>query len=387
MLIGLRDKTIFLAARCEIYGTMALMFLFSGADLIVGLKLLFLLIWWGAATSKLNQHFPNVVAVMMSNSPVLRFKWFKRRLHRDFPDDLRPGRLSTNLAHGGTVVEFFVPLVLFVSNGGWVTNVAAIIMVCFHLQILTSLPMGVPLEWNVFMIFGIGFLFVEYAEVGVGDMENPLPVLAIVLAAAALIVAGNLFPKYFSFLPSMRYYAGNWATSMWCFAPGAIEKMDERVTKVARLPSQQLVTLYDEQMADLLSHKVYAFRAMHTHGRALFGLVERACGPDHEQYALNDGEFVAGIALGWNFGEGHLHHEQLLAALQERCDFEPGDVRVIMVESQKFWDPRQPYRIVDAATGELERGMVHVADMLDRQPWAGEIPTYDVVLGGFEARA
>ena len=383
-LIGLRDKTIFLAARTEVYGTLALMFLFSGADLVVGVKFLIVLIWWGAAFSKLNQHFPHVVAVMMSNSPILRVKALKRRFHRDFPEDLRPGRLSENLAHGGTVIEFGVPLVLLLSNGGWPTYVAAVVMICFHLQILTSLPMGVPLEWNVFMIFAIGFLFVDKADVSVGDMSHPVLVFAIVLAAGAVVVTGNFFPKQFSFLPSMRYYAGNWATSLWCLIPEAVAKLDGSVNKVARLPSAQLETLYDAEMATLLSHKVFAFRSMHTHGRALFALIPRACGEDRDvvtsRYAIHDGEFVAGIALGWNFGEGHLHNEQLVEALQERCGFEPGEVRVVMLESQRFLDPRQEYRIVDGATGEIERGVVKVADMLERQPWDGEIPTYDVVV-------
>jgi hypothetical protein len=34
----------------------------------------------------------------------------------------------------------------------------------------------------------------------------------------------------------------------------------------------------------------------------------------------------------------------------------------------------QEYRLVDAATGEFERGRVKIHDMLERQPWAGEIP-------------
>ncbi len=383
-LIGLRDKTIFLAARTEVYGTLALMFFFSGADMIVGLKLIIVLIWWGAAFSKLNQHFPHVVAVMMSNSPILRAKAIKRRFHRDFPEDLRPGRLSEHLAHGGTVIEFGVPLVLLLSNGGWLTTTAAVVMIAFHLQILTSLPMGVPLEWNVFMIFAIGFLFVENADVAVSDMSHPVLVIALALAAGALVVTGNFHPKQFSFLPAMRYYAGNWATSLWCLTPEAVAKIDGSVVKVAQLPSAQLERLYDADMSKVLSHKVYAFRSMHTHGRALFGLLPRACdeGPDtvESRYTIHDGEFVAGISLGWNFGEGHLHNEQLLAALQERCGFEPGEVRVIMLESQRFFDPRQEYRIVDGATGEVERGVVKVADMLERQPWAGEIPTYDVVV-------
>ena len=71
-LIGLRDKTIFLAARSDQYFVMMIAFLFPFVDMIIALKLIMLAIWWGAATSKLNHHFPFVVAVMISNSPLVR---------------------------------------------------------------------------------------------------------------------------------------------------------------------------------------------------------------------------------------------------------------------------------------------------------------------------
>ena len=34
----------------------------------------------------------------------------------------------------------------------------------------------------------------------------------------------------------------------------------------------------------------------------------------------------------------------------------------------------QAYRLVDAATGEFEHGLVKVADMVTRQPWADDVP-------------
>ena len=389
-LLGLRDKAIFLAARSEVYLLAAITFLFPPVDMIVAAKLVMLAIWWGAATSKLNHHFPNVVETMEANSPIVRSPALKRHLHQRFPDDIRPSGLARGLAHGGTVVEYSVPLVLMLAHGGPLTYVAATIMVLFHLHILSSLPLGVPLEWNVYMIYGICFLFVHEAHYGLGSLTDPLAVtllVALMVVVVTVVIAGNFVPSKFSFLVSMRYYAGNWATSLWCLKPSAIPKLEAGVVAFPGLPITQLTKLYGEETADLLTHKGYAFRALHTHGRALFGLIERAAGPRHEtDYIPMEGELIAGTTIGWNFGDGHLHDERLLAALQERCHFDEGEVRVIMLESQPMGAKTQEYRLVDAVSGEFERGTVAVADMLTRQPWAGEIPV-TVTSGSFVSPA
>src|ERR1700740_3727303 len=176
--LGLRDKVIFLAARGEVYASFTVAFLFAGygVDLILGAKLVCLVIWLGAATSKLNKHFPFVISTMMSNNPLFRPRSIKRRFFEHFPDDLRPGRRSRWLAHFSTAIEGLVPLALFFSHGGWPTAVAAFVMLCFHFGILSSIPMGVPLEWNVFMMFSVLALFVGDASVGLSELTTPVPV-------------------------------------------------------------------------------------------------------------------------------------------------------------------------------------------------------------------
>jgi hypothetical protein len=376
-LIGLRDKTVFLAARAEVYGTLAVTFLLPGADAMVGAKLVILIVWLGAATSKLNKHFPFVVAAMLANSPVFRPRALKRRLVVGFPEDLRPSGLAVGLAHGGTVVEFVAPLVLFFSPGGLTTTVAAVVMVMFHLAILSSIPMGVPLEWNVFMIFGVLSLFVDKAGFGLSDVAHPLPVLAVVAVLIATVVLGNLVPTKVSFLPGMRYYAGNWDTTMWCFTSTAVEKFSAHVVAAASMPHVQLEKFYGAAKAEVPLYLGYAFRGFNTHGRALFTLVSRACaGRPEPDYLVIDGEMVAGTVLGWNFGDGHLHGEALVAAVQQRCRFEPGEVRVVTLDAQPIHRSTQQYRILDAATGELERGEVRVADMVVRQPWDADVPLH-----------
>ncbi|WP_370246661.1 DUF3556 domain-containing protein [Nocardioides sp.] len=378
--LGLRDKTIFLAARGEVYGSLTVAFLFaeaSGVDLVLACSLVCLTIWMGAATSKLTRHFPFVISTMMSNNPVLRPKPWKRAFFRDFPEDLRPGRLSTVVAHTSTAVEGLVPLVLFFATDSDVVRVAAIVMLLFHGAILSAIPMGVPLEWNVFMMFSVLALFVGHRELGLDDLTSPWPVLLWAVVTGTVVV-GNLAPRKVSFLPGMRYYAGNWDTGLWCVKPSASAKIEANVVSIASMPQSQMVRYYGSpENAQLMLYMGYAFRCFNTHGRAMFTLAHRAMADgDEADYLLLDGERICSTALGWNFGDGHLHNEQLIAALQERCGFEPGEVRVVLLDAQPIHRQTQQYRLVDAATGEFERGHVRVADMVDRQPWDHTVPVH-----------
>jgi transmembrane protein DUF3556 len=377
--VGLRDKVIFLAARGEVYASFTVAFLFAGygVDMILGAKLVCLVIWMGAATSKLNKHFPFVISTMMSNNPVFRPRFIKRKFFEHFPDDLRPGRLSRWLAHFSTAIEGLVPLVLFFSHGGWPTAIAAFVMLCFHFGILSSIPMGVPLEWNVFMMFSVLALFVGHASVGLSDLTTPLP-LVLFAVVAGTVALGNLFPRKVSFLPGMRYYAGNWDTTLWCIKPSADQKIANGIVAIASMPAAQLEKFYgSKEAAQIPMYMGYAFRAFNTHGRALFTLAHRAMADQNEDdYVLTDGERITSTAIGWNFGDGHFSNEQLVAALQKRCHFEPGEVRVVMLDAQPIHRQTQQYRLVDAATGEFERGYVRVADMVTRQPWADDVPVH-----------
>jgi Transmembrane protein of unknown function (DUF3556) len=372
-LLGLRDKTIFLAARGEHYWVTLLVFFFPFADQIAAFKIIMLGLWWGAATSKLNHHFPYVVAVMTSNNPLLRgkaFNWLKRKLYRDPVNDLRPTWIPKVMAHvGGTTAEFIVPtvLVFFADSHPWRWALIAF-MVLFHLNIISNLPMGVPLEWNVFFIFSLFYLFGHYGDFSVYDLSSPL-LLAMLLAAFAVVpIVGNMFPQQISFLPALRYYAGNWASSVWCFRAGVEEKIEADVVKSSALTAKQIAKLYDAATAEIISDKARAFRSMHVHGRALNGLLARAL-ENESDYVLREGETVAGPLIGWNFGEGHLHNEQLVEAVQRRCRLDEGDLRVIILEGQPIQTKKQWYRIVDAKTGLIEEGYVSVDDMLARQPW------------------
>ncbi|MEM7105532.1 MAG: DUF3556 domain-containing protein [Bacteroidota bacterium] len=365
--LGILDRTIFLCARAEHYWIALLCFMFP-EDALAGTKVVWWAVWFWAATSKLNRHFPSVIAVMVSNSAILRSKWLKKRLYRNFPEDLRPSKTATVMAHMGTIIEYLFPLILIFGHGGTMTTVGLIVMLVFHLFITLNVPMAVPIEWNVIMVYGGFVLFGHHAETWIFDIQS-LPLIAMLFLMVGVIpIVGNLVPKWVSFLMSMRYYAGNWAYSVWLFKDGCNDKLDDHLVKSSKTVVKQLSTFYDENTSNALISMVIAFRSMHLHGRVLMELVPKAV-DDIDAYTWRDGELIAGIALGWNFGDGHLHNEELLQAIQRRCNFEPGQLRCIFVQSQPFFRPHHDWRIVDACDGQIASGRTKIDDIIDLQPW------------------
>lgn len=369
-LLGVLDKTLFLAARGEHYWT-TLVCVWLAADWIAGAKAVALALWFWAGVSKLNAHFPTVICVMTSNSPLLRFEWLRRRMYRDYPRDLRPSRMAEIMAHCGAALEFGVPIVLAFSTGGPSLVIGIVLMLMLHGYITSNVPMGVPIEWNFMVVYGGFALFWAHPEVTVLDIE-PWPLalfLALVLVGIPLL--GNLRPGAMSFLLAMRYYAGNWAYGVWLIRGEAYRKL-ARLTKSAPWLYDQLDKFYPRSISVALAGKVVAFRLMHLHGRALPLLVSKAV-DRYEDYEHVDGEIMAGLVLGWNFGDGHLHDEQLLAAVQAQCGFEPGELRCIFVEAQPLGGDSQSWRIHDAATGLVESGTLSVRELQTRQPWADRV--------------
>ena len=363
-ILGIADKTIFLCARAEHYWTTAMVFVLA-SDWIPGAKAVQAALWFWAGFSKLNRHFPAVVCVMTSNSPFMRFEWLRKWMYRGYPDDLSPSRLAV-IAHGGTALEFAVPILLLAGDGGTVTTAGLVLMLLLHGYITSNVPMGVPIEWNAMMVYGAFFLFSKHAGASLLGLDLPTSAfLAVMLLVIPLL--GNLLPSRVSFLMAMRYYAGNWAHSIWLFKGESYRKLD-RLTKSSAWIVDQLGILYDRKTSIGIVGKVMGFRLMHLHGRALPLLVPKAvdCVEDYEWV---DGEIIAGLVLGWNFGEGHLHREQLLRTVQEQCGFEEGELRCIFVESQPMGRSTLHYRIADAKSGLREQGHVEVSDLLKRQPW------------------
>jgi hypothetical protein len=380
VVIGLRDKTIFLAARGEQYLPALIFFAaLPFVDMIIALKLLIVTVWFWAGVSKFGLHFTNVIPPMVSNSPALPVKWLKRAQYRNYPHDLLPSHVATFMAHGqGTVVEIIAPLTLLLSPWPWLTIVAAAIMVAFHLFIISTFPLAVPVEWNLLFAYATIFLFLGFPGwkgYGIADMSSPWLTVVILTAMCFFPVLGNLRPDLVSFLPSMRQYAGNWASAVWAFAPGVEAKLN-RVTRSARNQVDQMVDFgYEPLWSEILVQQIIAWRAMHSQGRGMYSVLLKNV-PDIDTRTVREGEMVCNSLIGFNFGDGHLHNEDLIQAVQDEAEFEPGELIVVWVESQPIHRRIQHYKVIDAALGVLERGTWNVADAVKQQPWLpnGPIP-------------
>ena len=366
-ILGLSDKTILLASRAEHYGSMLVCCLFP-VDLIPGAMVVALGLWLWAGVSKLNAHFPSVVGVMACNSPWMRWKTFRKAMVKSYPEDLRPSGMSQAMAYGGTALEMGIPLLLLVGTGGDITTTGLVLMVVFHVYILSNVPMAVPLEWNLAVVYGAVFLFGHHGGISITDIESPWLMAFLGFAVVGIPLLGNWMPSRVSFLFSMRYYAGNWPFAVWLFRGDAAEKLREHLPMVSDLPEVQLADFCDEREIAAAMSKVPAFRGMHLHGRALHDLIPLAV-DDESEYVTYDGEIVAGLVLGYNFGDGHLHGSRLLEAVQERCGFLPGEVRHVYVEAQPLGIGRHRWEIRDAADGVLSAGSIEVSTLLERQPY------------------
>ena len=365
--LGVFDKTLFLAFRSEHYWTTCVCFALT-PNWIAGAKAVQLALWFWAGVSKLNHHFPAVVCVMTSNSPFTRLAWLRKLMYRSYPDDLRPSIIARTAAHMGAALEFAVPTVLiFAPQGGWLV-IGMVLMLVLHVFITSNVPMGVPIEWNFMVVYGAFALFWAHPDVTLASIDS-LPLALFLIVMLVIVPAlGNQFPARVSFLLAMRFYAGNWAYGVWLFRRGSMDKLD-RLTKAAPPLRAQLERYYDSSTVLGLMGRVMAFRLMHLHGRALPELIPRAV-ERFEDCEYVEGELIAGQALGWNFGDGHLHGPQLLAAIQSQCQFEPGELRCIFVESQALFGRTLDYKIVDAHSGVQQTGSLRVDELEARQPWA-----------------
>jgi len=173
-----------------------------------------------------------------------------------------------------------------------VTLIGLVLMVVLHGFITSNVPMGVPLEWNVNMVYGGLFLFWKHADVSVFDVSLPV--------AAVVIVMGIAFPllrKPFSVTDSVSFGHALLRRQLGLQRVAFPRRQPQEVGA----PHQNLGWIYDQLGLSTtrstcvgIVGKVMAFRLMHLHGRLLSRLVPKAVSR-LDEYEWIDGEMVAGM--------------------------------------------------------------------------------------------
>jgi hypothetical protein len=288
------------------------------------------------------------------------------------PVQFSPRRVALeDVEIGGVTVRRGEGLFLLLASAGHptLTVLFLLLMAGFHGFIALNNPSGMPIEWNILMVYGGIFLFGVHPEASLTALASAPWLLAFLLFWLVAVPAfGNLFPSRVSFLLAMRYYAGNWAYNVWLLKKGSAQKL-HRLTKASGTLREQFETILpDAQAVQVACTHSLAHRFMHREGRPLFEALPLAV-DDIDDYEWLDGELAAGVVLGWNFGDGHLNELQLLEAVQAQCGFEEGELRVVMVESQPLFGRTMKWRIADAVKGVFREGETEIAPMRALQPW------------------
>ena len=180
----------------------------------------------------------------------------------------------------------------------------------------------------------------------------------------------------------MRQYAGNWAVGAWVMKPGVEERLNElpagdenQIDQLQRMEP----TPYEKDDAEMTLQKVVLVADDAQPGPRPVLRCSTLHLDDIESRTIREGEFVCNTMLGWNFGDGHLHDERLVAAVQQRLQPRARRPRgrLLRVAGHAVdHDRPQDYRVIDAALGVVERGTWSVRDCVAEQPWLpnGPVP-------------
>ena len=221
------------------------------------------------------------------------------------------------------------------------------------------MPAGAVFEWNLVSLYAAFFLFVGHPHVTVLDIDSLPLALYLVVGLILLPLIGNLVPARVSFLVAMRYYAGNWAWNAWLFRGDSHKKLD-RLKRASPLFREQLERFAPAEAASMDSRGM-AFRSLHLQGRT-----PRPAAAEGDRRSA-----VPGVPLRRRRERRRLGPRLELRrrppratsacsrASRQQCDFEDGELRAIMVESQPLLGSTLHWRIVDAKRGLLDEGYAH----------------------------
>ncbi len=135
----------------------------------------------------------------------------------------------------------------------------------------------------------------------------------------------------------MRQYAGNWASAMWAFAPGRrgeARRAHQEAGPACR--SSSSTAIYGEDEAEVIMQQLLAGASMHSQGRGLNSVMidaPRATDID-TLHAARGRVLLQRRSSGSTSVTGTSTTSSCIEAIQERCQFAPGEFIVVWVESE-----------------------------------------------------
>lgn len=168
--------------------------------------------------------------------------------------------------------------------------------------------------------------------------------------------------------------AGNWPFAVYFVKRSALSKLD-RMTDICASPwtHRQLAGLFD---ADALAHfefRALCGRALHLGGRAVPAALRAGALGDvvtAKEYYSIEGELVAGIVLGFNFGDGFLAGLPTARAVAEHCGLEEHDLLLLECEAIPLFGKELRWTCTDAVTGNVVAAAAEsVRDLVASQPY------------------
>ena len=311
---------------------------------------------------------------MTSNSPFTRFAWLRRLMYRALPGrPARPRGSPWCMGHAGTLLELAVPLVLLLGRGGTVTvrraRAHADAARLHHQQRADGRAARVERDDGLRRLL----LFWTHAERQRARRRAP-PVAVLLGGRCAWPCRslGNLFPRRVPFLLAMRYYAGNWAYSVWLFRGDSHRKLDRLDQELAAGSTTSSAASTIARTASGIVGKVMAFRLMHLHGRALPLLVPKARRATSRTTSGSTARWSPASCSAGTSATATCTASSCCARCRRSAGSKPGELRCIFVESQPLGGRSLHYRILDAATGLIEEGNLAVEELRPRQPWGAE---------------
>ena len=250
------------------------------------------------------------------------------------------------------------------------STLGMVLMLMLHGFITSNVPMGVPIEWNVMVVYGgvRAVLGAPRRDRCSTSARRRWRVFLVVDAGRSCRCSATCVPRAVSFLLAMRYYAGNWAYGVWLFRGDSYRKLD-RLTKSAPWVYDQLARFYDRAHRGRPGRQGDGVPADAPARARAAG----AAAQGGRRASRTTSRSTARSSPGWcsagTSATGTCTASSCSRAVQAQCGFEAGELRCIFVESQPLGRTTLAYRIVDAKTGLIEAGELDVRELRARQPW------------------